>query len=273
MRVWRRGFRTGSWGLLAAVAVVLMATTTATSMPGSAFDGRTATVAAKKVCGTLTADATYDSEVSLLGVDHACEHLKGRQFVETKAGRAAMKGASLAATSDLATTDPAVIGSWTNATNPGTKTIAISAVMLHTGKVLIFGGKYKSTDKNTAAYLFDPTTGTGHEVPAPAAVFCGAITPLADGRVLSVGGTDVVPQGIVDLWLFDPVTEQWVRQPDTPLGRYYPTATKLADGRILIAAGTEVDGTTPNPTVEVYTPPEADQTMGTVSLVGTSHAT
>jgi hypothetical protein len=273
MRVWRRGFRTGSWGLLAAVAVVLMATTTATSMPGSAFDGRTATVAAKKVCGTLTADATYDSEVSLLGVDHACEHLKGRQFVETKAGRAAMKDASLAATSDLATTDPAVIGSWTNATNPGTKTIAISAVMLHTGKVLIFGGKYKSTDKNTAAYLFDPTTGTGHEVPAPAAVFCGSVVQLADGRVLSVGGTNKIPQGIVDVWLFDPVSEAWIRQPNTPLGRYYPTSTKLADGTVVTTAGTQLDGVTKNPTVELYTPPAPGTDVGTLKVVGPSHIT
>jgi hypothetical protein len=91
--------------------------------------------------------------------------------------------------------------------------------------------------------------------------------------VLSVGGTSAIPYGIVDLWLFDPISEQWIRQPDTPLGRYYPTATKLADGRIVITAGTEADGKTPNPTVEIYTPPGPGQTMGTVSAVGIDHTT
>jgi len=221
----------------------------------------------------MTPDATYQSEVALLGTEHACEHLKGRQFVATKADRVAMKTAHAAAVASLATTDPAVIGAWSNATNPGTKTIGISAVMLYTGKVLLFGGKYASTDKNTAAYLFDPVTGTGHEVPAPAAVFCGSVAQLSDGRILSVGGAAKIPQGIVDVWLFDPVSEQWVRQPDTPLGRYYPTSTKLADGTVVTTAGTEVDGVTKNPTVELYTPPAAGSDVGTLQVVGPSHVT
>ena len=272
MKVWRRRVRTGSWGSLSALAIVLMATTTATSMPAS-VDGRAASGTAKKVCGTMTPDATYQSEVALLGTEHACEHLKGRQFVATKADRVAMKTAHAAAVASLATTDPAVIGAWSNATNPGTKTIGISAVMLYTGKVLLFGGKYASTDKNTAAYLFDPVTGTGHEVPAPAAVFCGSVAQLSDGRILSVGGAAKIPQGIVDVWLFDPVSEQWVRQPDTPLGRYYPTSTKLADGTVVTTAGTEVDGVTKNPTVELYTPPAAGSDVGTLQVVGPSHVT
>jgi len=146
-------------------------------------------------------------------------------------------------------------------------------VLLHTGKVLLSGGNYAATEKNTAAYLFDPVTGTGHEVAAPAAVFCGSMTPLSDGRVLSAGGADPVPKGIVDLWLFDPVTEQWLRQPDSPLGRYYPTSTRLADGRILIAAGNQLDGQTRNPTVEVYTPPAPGETMGQLEVVGPAHVT
>jgi hypothetical protein len=176
-------------------------------------------------------------------------------------------------TEGLASDDPALVGSWSAASNPGTKTIGISAVLLHTGKVLLFGGKYSTTDKNTAAYLYDPVTKTGHEVPAPAAVFCGSITQLSDGRVLSAGGADPIPKGIVDLWLFDPVSERWIRQPDTPLGRYYPTSTKLADGRVVITAGEQLDGTTRNPTVELYTPPPAGAEMGTLEVVGPDHPT
>jgi hypothetical protein len=255
---------------LGAVVVVLLALATA---PGAATGTSAGTLSVNKVCGSLTPDATYRSEVPLLGTEHACEHLKGRQFVETKADRVAMRAAYTKALSTLATTDPAVIGSWSDAKNPGTKTIGISAVLLHTGKVLIFGGKYKSTDKNTASFLFDPTTGTGHEVPAPAAVFCGSVVQLADGRVLSVGGTNQIPHGIVDVWLFDPVSEQWIKQPDTPLGRYYPTSTKLADGTVVVTAGTEADGVTKNPTVELYTPPVPGTDVGTLQVVGPNHVT
>jgi hypothetical protein len=96
---------------------------------------------------------------------------------------------------------------------------------------------------------------------------------LSDGRVLSVGGTTKIPHGIPDVWLFDPVSEQWVRQPDTPLGRYYPTSTKLADGTVVVTAGTELDGTTPNPTVELYTPPPDGTDVGNLRVVGPAHAT
>jgi len=227
----------------------------------------------------LTPDALYSEDAAVLGVPHACEHLKGRKEAkgQTPAEKAAAVRAFHAAyekaAAALGTTDPAVIGSWSTAANPGTKTVGISAVLLHTGKVLLFGGKYKSTDKNTAAYLYDPVTKTGHEVPAPAAVFCGAVTQLSDGRVLSSGGANPVPKGIVDLWLFDPISEQWTRQPNTPLGRYYPTSTKLADGRIVITAGNELNGTTPNPTVEVYTPPAVGAAVGTLQVVGPNHVT
>jgi hypothetical protein len=259
---------------LSAVAVVLLATTTAmaTSTPAS-LDGRAPAVSTKHVCGNLTADAAYRTDVIYLGTEHACEHLQERHFVETKADLAAMKAAHARAVASLATTDPAVIGSWSNATNPGTLTIGIAAVMLHTGKVLLFGGKYQPTDKTTAAYLFDPVTGTGHEVPAPSAVFCGSVVQLADGRVLSVGGAVQIPHGIVDVLLFDPVTEQWIRQPNTPLGRYYPTSTRLSDGTVVTTAGTEADGVTKNPTVELYTPPAPGSDVGTLRVVGPNHVT
>ncbi len=227
-----------------------------------------------KVCGGLVADASYQEDVPILGVDHACEHLRGRSSGKQSAPSArTIERAYESATAALASSDPAVIGSWSPAVNPGTKTVGISAVLLHTGKVLLFGGKYQSTDKNTAAYLYDPVTQTGHEVPAPAAVFCGSVTQLSDGRVLSAGGASTIPKGIVDLWLFDSISEQWTRGPDTPLGRYYPTSTKLSDGRVVITAGTQSDGTTRNPTTEVYTPSADATAAGTLAVVGPGHVT
>ena len=235
-----------------------------------------AVAAAPTVCGNLVADEVYQEEVGAIGIDHACEHLKGRKTAKTPkttATRMAQRVSSGVAVASALGTTPAEVGSWSTAVNPGTKTVGISAVLFHTGEVLLFGGKYKATDKNTASYLFDPVTMTGHEVPAPAAVFCGSVTQLSDGRLLSAGGANPVPKGITDLWLFDPITDQWLRQPDTPLGRYYPTSTKLADGRIVITAGTQLDGATKNPTVEVYTPPPAGGTVGTLEVVGPAHVT
>lgn len=223
------------------------------------------------VCGSLRPDASFAKEQQELGAEHACEHLESRQ--EQAPSRAALRVAHEAAVAALASTDPTDIGSWTVPYKPPTKTVGITAVLLHTGKVLIFGGKFTTISKNTAAYVIDPVTMQGHELQTPAAIFCGSTTPISDGRILSVGGTDKIPTGLPDVYLFDPSTEQWVRQPDSPLGRYYPTSTRLADGRVIVAAGTQIDGKTKNPTVELYTPPSAGQAVGTLEVVGPPHVT
>ncbi len=215
----------------------------------------------------------------MLGVPHACEHLHQAYYVSTltpakrAASARAFRRSEAKETAALATTDPAVIGSWSAAVNPGTPTIGVSAVLLNTGNVLLFGGTFAKQSLNTAAYIYNPVTMTGHEVDAPAPVFCGSVTQLSDGKVLSVGGANPIPKGLKDVYLFDPVTEQWIRQPDTPLGRYYPTSTKLPDGRVVVMAGNEADGKTPNPTVEVYAPPAAGAAQGTLNVVGPPHAT
>jgi hypothetical protein len=270
-RMRRNGYRLSAAGLTATVAMALAATTAA-ARPAPHETG-SATADTQLVCGTLTPDAKYRSDARKLGTEHACEHLEGRAYTESAAATRHDAAERRTLISALASTDPTDIGQWSAARNPGTKTIGIAAVLLHTGKVLLLGGKYTSTYKNTASYLFDPTTFTGHEAPAPAAVFCGSVTPLSDGRILSVGGTVKIPHGIPDVYLFDPVKETWIRQPDTPLGRYYPTATRLADGTVVVAAGTEADGVTKNPTVEQYTPPASGTDVGTLQVVGPPHVT
>jgi hypothetical protein len=164
-------------------------------------------------------------------------------------------------------------GLWSRAVNPGTTAVGIAAVMLHTGKVMLLGDPEARVTPITHAFIYDPATGKGHTIAAPAPVFCGGIVQLDDGRLLSVGGARKIPIGITDVFLFDPVTEKWTRQPDTPLGRYYPTLTKLPNGQVLITAGTESDGVTPNPTVEIYTPPPPGKSVGTLKVVGKDHTT
>jgi hypothetical protein len=226
------------------------------------------------VCGgDYVADAGYAEDVQLLGTEHACEHLEERQPTEFATGRQAesQAAAQLRAVAAVST-DPAVSGSWSATVNPPTKAIGVTSVLLDTGKVLLFGGVTAGTI-NTPAYLFDPVTKTGHDVPAPAPVFCGSVTQISDGRVLSVGGANPIPKGVTDVYLFNPVSETWVRQPDTPLGRYYPTSTRLPDGQVLIAAGTEANGTTKNPKIEMFKPPAAGGATGTLAVVGPDHPT
>ena len=178
-----------------------------------------------------------------------------------------------AAPVDAAIRKAATKGLWTRAKNPGTTAVGIAAVMLHTGKVMLIGDPEARVTPITHAYIYDPKTGKGHTIAAPAPIFCGGIVQLNDGRLLSVGGARKIPIGIPDVFLFDPVTEKWTRQPDTPLGRYYPTLTKLPTGQVLITAGTESDGVTPNPKVEIYTPPPPGKSVGTLKVVGSDHTT
>ncbi|MDQ4007187.1 MAG: DUF1929 domain-containing protein [Actinomycetota bacterium] len=228
------------------------------------------------VCRGLTADATFARERVTLGGAHACEHLTDRSAAEGSVvrmvGEVVHARIAMATAAAQPTTRPASsVGRWSAARNPGTTTIGITSVVMHNGKVLMFG---QYTAGGTTAYVYDPVTRTGREFPAPAPIFCSSVTPLADGRILIVGGADPIPRGIEDIWLFDPGTEQWSQQPDSPLGRYYPTSTRLPDGRVIITAGHEVDGATHNPTVEVYSPPANRlAASGTMEVVGGPHVT
>lgn len=170
-------------------------------------------------------------------------------------------GTAVAAVAGIASTD----GVWTAPFTPAgsrSRVIGVHSVMLHTGKVLLFGNL-----KPTEGYLYDPVTGTTIDTDPPADIECGAVTPLKDGRILVVGGHGSGATGINNILLFDPETAIWTAQPPSPQGRYYPTTTRLPDGRILISAGFTDNGAD-NTNVEVYTPPPAGSNVGTVAVVG-----
>ena len=131
--------------------------------------------------------------------------------------------------------------------------------LLHTGKVLAFGGS--GNDEHNLhnplpAEIFDPGGSTKHrgevfEIPNTGVqgdIFCAGHAFLPDGRLLIAGGTyryDFslfgIPfppfSGLEHTYIFDPVKLNWNRIHDMAFGRWYPTCIMVADGRILCVGG------------------------------------
>jgi hypothetical protein len=174
--------------------------------------------------------------------------------------------------------NPARDGKW-NVLSFHSGVLAVHAALLPQGKVLFFAGSGSSGirfkdpdfgnmakgvftsvvwDPNTAppANFFHPQTliAPNHR---PFDFFCGADTFLADGRLLSAGGTGHYNPfaGRNDACTFNLATEQWSFVASMAHGRWYPSLITLGDGRALIATGLTEDLTNPhNNTLEVYDP-------------------
>ncbi|RJQ79742.1 DUF1929 domain-containing protein [Pseudonocardiaceae bacterium YIM PH 21723] len=126
---------------------------------------------------------------------------------------------------------------------------AIHAVLLRTGKVLLIAGSgndpaaFKAGSFKSTVY--DPGTGSFHDVPTPADLFCGGHTQLPDGRILVLGGTIGYPDNVQDItyqgskasYVFDPATEAYQRTNDMTEGHWYPSATSLGNGDVLTLGG------------------------------------
>jgi hypothetical protein len=143
--------------------------------------------------------------------------------------------------------------------------LPIHLALLHTGKVLAFGGSGNDETRLHDPYpaeLFDPYTGTVETVDQELGgdLFCVGHAFLADGRLLAAGGTyrydgglplpdlpDIpgIPEepalppfsGLDQAYVFDPEAERWTRVQDLHAGRWYPTLVTLGDGSVLTAAG------------------------------------
>jgi len=102
---------------------------------------------------------------------------------------------------------------------------------------------------NPAPDLLIP--GTPYDQGADGALFCSALEQLADGRIISVGGTDYydepgVPganlgvselQGLQNTRIFNPATNTWSQSGQMQFGRWYPETVTLASGSIFVASG------------------------------------
>ncbi|MEQ1636559.1 MAG: galactose oxidase-like domain-containing protein [Methylococcales bacterium] len=183
--------------------------------------------------------------------------------------------------------------------NTAAEILAVHAALLHTGKIVYFGGDQHTSSLNSSGdvdhtRLFDCSTFAITAVtglPGNVDLFCSGHAQLADGRIIAAGGTrnwgggGIHPSGhfigIRDAYLFDPSDEQWhvtgklVTQRASEVaagldiektgGKWYPTLITLADGRVLAVSGhPEVDDSRHNNnSLELY-----DPATGVWSIVG-----
>lgn len=166
--------------------------------------------------------------------------------------------------------------------------VGVTAVLMHTGEVLFWSYDpvdfhHPAISKNGVAYIWNPITRTGRNLPPPENIWCGGQTILADGRVFVSGGNLRYPdpslgalgnwQGTLTQYTFNPYTELWARQPDMARGRWYPTVTQLADNRVLITSGIDETGSNDiNNDVEIFTPDPHIDGVGLMQRVGTHNA-
>jgi hypothetical protein len=174
---------------------------------------------------------------------------------------------------------PAVVGRWTQSPFVAPD-YAIHAVLLGDGRVLLFsmgskhgvgpgssGNNGQGLENDGQATVWDPARGTsaaaftavdpppiplddpqgrpGYTTPRPAPLFCAGQVQMADGRVLIAGGNLEASGGgfgLRILFVFDPRTDSWVREPNMQRGRWYPTTTRLPSGRIAILGGQDEAG-------------------------------
>lgn len=174
--------------------------------------------------------------------------------------------------------------------NTEAEILAVHAALLHTGKIVYFGGDQHTSSLNSSGdvdhtRLFDCSTfaiSTVTGLPGNVDLFCAGHAQLADGRIIAAGGTrnwgggGIHPPGhfigIRDSYLFDPGNEQWhitgklVTQRASEVaagldiektgGKWYPTLVTLPDGRVLAVSGhPEVDDSRHNNnSLELYDP-------------------
>jgi hypothetical protein len=147
------------------------------------------------------------------------------------------------------------------------KLVSIHAVMLHTGKVLLFS--LPTNTVGSAAQLWDPVSGSLTDVSLTYQrdIFCAGTTVLADGRVFIAGGhlyQGVFGNGVANTTVFDPASNAWTEGPAMDVARWYPTTAQLGDGTIRIFAGTI------RPSVNATTVDSYNPSTGTLTTLPTT---
>ena len=160
--------------------------------------------------------------------------------------------------SDIDKTDLSIYGYW-EPMRYKFKHLPVHIALLHTGKVLVFGGS--GNDPNYLnnpfpAEIFEPNeigkdNGRIYAISnngIKGDIFCAGHTFLSDGKLLLAGGTYkydgsfINPKlppfsGLEHTYIFDPISLTWERAQNMKHGRWYPTCIMASDGRIITMAG------------------------------------
>jgi hypothetical protein len=157
------------------------------------------------------------------------------------------------------TADPSTYGHW-EPIKYKFKYLPVHIALLHTGKVLAFGGSGNDPDylnNPFPAEIFEPNeigkdnNGKVYTISnngIEGDIFCAGHTYFSDGKLLIAGGTykydgsSLNPQlppfsGLEHAYIFDPISLSWQRVPNMKHGRWYPTCIMVSDGRIITMAG------------------------------------
>lgn len=119
-----------------------------------------------------------------------------------------------------------------------TGTVAIHAVVLRTGEVLVWS--YHDHDASVSqSHLIDPVTAQTRQVPNVPHAFCSGLAAAPDGAVVVTGGHHL---DLGEVHVFNPDQGLWSHVADMAAGRWYPTQTCLPDGRITTMSGSRGGG-------------------------------
>jgi hypothetical protein len=139
-------------------------------------------------------------------------------------------------------------GTWSASGGAGITTLNVITPRLSNGEVLAISGFISGNRAESAAALYDPSTGqfTYLAGPCQCAAFNGAL--LRTGEVLVAGGTIVVPgnpypsyQTIKSAELWDPPTLAWTTTGNLNGSRSGQSMTVLQNGEVLVAGGETID--------------------------------
>ena len=159
--------------------------------------------------------------------------------------------------------DP-VAATWTSVAPMNVVRSSHTATLLADGRVLVVGGSTVSSSastgyvNNASAEIYDPAADTWTSTPPMnAARSHHTATLLPDGKVLVVGGENVLYLVEASAEVYDPVANTWTTTRGAPVSaRSQHTATLLPSGLVLVAGGFDiVNGVlTPLAGAELYDP-------------------
>ncbi len=120
-----------------------------------------------------------------------------------------------------------------------TARVALAAVSLRSGKVLVTGGSDENQNIESSAELFDPRTGsfasTLNSMSSPRTL--QTATLLSNGTVLIAGGDKDSQNATATTDIYDPRSNSFSAGPTMTAIRDFQTATPISKGRVLIAGG------------------------------------